>query len=95
MIQKKTITRLVMLTIQFPKLRLLWSPTPHATAELFELLKTNKPQPSLEEALKITEKELKHEGGSLDRFNSKTMVGHQLWQTTIQNIADTSFVLQT
>ncbi|XP_022646703.1 DNA repair endonuclease XPF-like isoform X2 [Varroa destructor] len=73
MIQKKTITRLVMLTIQFPKLRLLWSPTPHATAELFELLKTNKPQPSLEEALKITEKELKHEGGSLDRFNSKTM----------------------
>ncbi|OQR70243.1 DNA repair endonuclease XPF-like [Tropilaelaps mercedesae] len=72
MIQKKTIMRLVMLTIHFPKLRLLWSPSPHATAELFELLKSKRPQPSLEEALKVTEKELKHEGASLDRFNPKT-----------------------
>ena len=29
-------TRLQLLTMHFPKLRILWSPSPHATAELFE-----------------------------------------------------------
>ena len=29
-------SRLQLLTMHFPKLRILWSPSPHATAELFE-----------------------------------------------------------
>jgi hypothetical protein len=31
------VARLQLLTLHFPKLRILWSPSPHATAELFEV----------------------------------------------------------
>ena len=31
--------KLQLLTIHFPKLKLVWSPSPHATAQLFEELK--------------------------------------------------------
>ncbi|XP_028967162.1 DNA repair endonuclease XPF [Galendromus occidentalis] len=71
-ISKKTVQRLIMLTLTFPKLRLLWSPSPHATAELFELLKKDRPQPTLVEALKVTESEIKRDDGLLERFNTRT-----------------------
>uniref|UniRef100_A0A8D0L5D3 DNA repair endonuclease XPF n=1 Tax=Sphenodon punctatus TaxID=8508 RepID=A0A8D0L5D3_SPHPU len=38
-------SKLTLLTLHFPKLRILWCPSPHATAELFEELKQNRPQP--------------------------------------------------
>lgn len=31
--------KLQLLTLHFPKLKLIWSPSPHATAQLFEELK--------------------------------------------------------
>lgn len=37
--------KLQLLTIHFPKLRLVWSPSPYATAQLFEELKQNKEEP--------------------------------------------------
>jgi len=37
--------KLQLLTIHFPKLRILWSPSPHATAELFYELKQGRDQP--------------------------------------------------
>lgn len=40
--------KLQLLTIHFPKLRLVWSPSPYATAQLFEELKQNKEEPNLE-----------------------------------------------
>ncbi|NXA37498.1 XPF endonuclease, partial [Eudromia elegans] len=47
-------SKLTLLTLHFPKLRLLWCPSPHATAELFEELKQNHPQPDAETAMAIT-----------------------------------------
>lgn len=37
--------KLQLLTICFPKLRLVWSPSPYATAQLFEELKQNREEP--------------------------------------------------
>jgi len=39
------VARLQLLTLHFPKLRILWSPSPHATAELFDELKQGRDQP--------------------------------------------------
>lgn len=40
--------KLQLLTIHFPKLRIVWSPSPYATAQLFEEIKRNKDQPNQE-----------------------------------------------
>lgn len=37
--------KLQLLTIHFPKLRLVWSPSPYATAQLFDELKQGRPEP--------------------------------------------------
>lgn len=47
-------SKLTLLTLHFPKLRILWCPSPHATAELFEELKQNRPQPDATAAMAIT-----------------------------------------
>ncbi|XP_042720597.1 DNA repair endonuclease XPF [Lagopus leucura] len=47
-------SKLTLLTLHFPKLRILWCPSPHATAELFEELKQNRPQPDAETAMAVT-----------------------------------------
>ncbi|NWS73231.1 XPF endonuclease, partial [Crotophaga sulcirostris] len=47
-------SKLTLLTLHFPKLRILWCPSPHATAELFEELKQNHPQPHAEAAMAVT-----------------------------------------
>lgn len=36
------ISKLQLLTLHFPRLKLVWSPGPHATAQLFEELKVIK-----------------------------------------------------
>ena len=36
--------------MHFPKLRILWSPSPHATAELVEELKTGREEPDASKA---------------------------------------------
>ncbi|KAG8232353.1 hypothetical protein J437_LFUL008821 [Ladona fulva] len=46
-------SRLQLLTLHFPRLRLVWSPSPYATAELFEELKQGRPEPNAEEAAAI------------------------------------------
>ncbi|XP_053936267.1 DNA repair endonuclease XPF [Cuculus canorus] len=46
-------SKLTLLTLHFPKLRILWCPSPHATAELFEELKQNHPQPNAEAAVAV------------------------------------------
>ena len=47
-------SKLTLLTLHFPRLRVLWCPSPHATAELFEALKQNKPQPDAATAMAVT-----------------------------------------
>uniref|UniRef100_A0ACB8FKS8 DNA repair endonuclease XPF n=1 Tax=Sphaerodactylus townsendi TaxID=933632 RepID=A0ACB8FKS8_9SAUR len=47
-------SKLALLTLHFPRLRILWCPSPYATAELFEELKQNRPQPDPSTAAAIT-----------------------------------------
>ncbi|XP_053327531.1 DNA repair endonuclease XPF [Spea bombifrons] len=47
-------SKLALLTLHFPRLRILWCASPHATAELFEELKQNRPQPDAATAMAIT-----------------------------------------
>merc|ERR1711972_602697 len=47
------IARLQLLTLHFPKLRILWSPGPHATAELVEELKKGREEPDASKAATI------------------------------------------
>ncbi|XP_065904706.1 DNA repair endonuclease XPF-like isoform X2 [Dysidea avara] len=50
-------SKLALLTLHFPKLRILWCSSPHATAELFEELKCGSPQPTMESAIAVTTSE--------------------------------------
>ncbi|KAE8579766.1 hypothetical protein XENTR_v10024177 [Xenopus tropicalis] len=47
-------SKIALLTLHFPRLRILWCPSPYATAELFEELKQNRPQPDSATAMAIT-----------------------------------------
>jgi len=47
------VARLQLLTIHFPKLRILWSPSPHATAELVEELKKGRDEPDASKAVTL------------------------------------------
>lgn len=45
--------KLQLLTIHFPRLKLVWSPSPHATAQLFEELKKEKEEPDAARAAQL------------------------------------------
>nr|CAG4650837.1 EOG090X03DI [Simocephalus serrulatus] len=47
-------SRLQLLTIHFPKLRIVWSPGPYATAEIFEELKKGRDQPDAAKAASLS-----------------------------------------
>lgn len=61
--------KLQLLTIHFPKLRILWSPSPHATAELFEELKQGREEPDAAKAASMTMDVV--DDYNVDRFNPK------------------------
>lgn len=46
-------SKLLLLTMHFPRLRLVWSPSPYATAQLFEELKEGRDQPCASQAAMI------------------------------------------
>lgn len=50
-------SRLTLLTLHFPKLRILWCQSPYVTAEMFEELKQGRQQPDAEAAMKINSAE--------------------------------------
>lgn len=65
--------KLQLLTIHFPKLKLIWSPSPYASALLIENIKKKKPQPDPKMALKQGTEEA--DGGNaaglhIDKYNS-------------------------
>ncbi|XP_053496427.1 DNA repair endonuclease XPF [Ictalurus furcatus] len=47
-------SKLTLLTLHFPRLRLLWCPSPHATAQLFQELKHARPEPDAITAQAVT-----------------------------------------
>ncbi|KAH8153964.1 uncharacterized protein LAJ45_01731 [Morchella importuna] len=46
-------SKLVLLTIAFPRIKIIWSSSPYQTAEIFEELKKNQPEPDPLTAIKI------------------------------------------
>lgn len=46
-------SKLVLLTLAFPKLRIIWSSSPYQTAEIFESLKTQEAEPDPIQAVRI------------------------------------------
>jgi DNA excision repair protein ERCC-4 len=50
---RDAVDRLQLLTIHFPRLRLIWSPSPYATAELFEELKHGRAEPDVDVAASL------------------------------------------
>jgi DNA excision repair protein ERCC-4 len=66
------IQKLQILTIHFPRLRIIWSPTPYATAQIFEDLKKNKENPSIEVASQIGTDEGGNEfSEASDKYNNE------------------------
>lgn len=63
------VSKLLLLTMHFPRLRILWCQTPYATAEIFDILKHGKEEPSISEAQAITEKEQQDSGGVAQKYN--------------------------
>lgn len=48
---QNVVSKLILLTCHFTDLRLLWCPSPYATAEMFELLKVKREQPDVKKAM--------------------------------------------
>jgi len=46
-------SKLVLLTLSFPRLRIIWSSSPYATADIFNDLKLNNPEPNAHTAIAI------------------------------------------
>ncbi|OCH91717.1 hypothetical protein OBBRIDRAFT_886730 [Obba rivulosa] len=46
-------SKLVLLTLTFPRVRIIWSSSPYATADIFRDLKANNPEPDVEKAIVI------------------------------------------
>ncbi|XP_011692831.1 PREDICTED: DNA repair endonuclease XPF [Wasmannia auropunctata] len=63
--------KLQLLTLHFPKLKIIWSPNPHATAQLFEELKQGRDQPDANVAAKIgADEETENKQVMAEKYNS-------------------------
>lgn len=61
-------SKLVMLTLAFPRLRIIWSSSPYQTAEIFESLKTQQPEPDPIAAVRIgLDKDMRAEDQAFNR----------------------------
>jgi len=63
------VARLQLLTLHFPKLRILWSPSPHATAEIVEELKKGREEPDATKAATLGVDII--DDYNVDRFNAQ------------------------
>lgn len=55
-------SKLVMLTIAFPRLKIIWSSSPYQTAEIFEELKKNQDEPDLSKQYRSDYRMVKNQG---------------------------------
>lgn len=58
--------KIAMLTLAFPRLRIIWSSSPHATAEIFNDLKSNSPEPDPERAVLLGAEDNPEAGGGIN-----------------------------
>ncbi|CAG5099574.1 Similar to Ercc4: DNA repair endonuclease XPF (Mus musculus) [Cotesia congregata] len=64
-------SKLQLLTLHFPKLKIVWSPSPQATAQLFEELKEGKPQPDAQTAALIGLEEDEEGKSAGEKYNTQ------------------------
>lgn len=62
-------SKLILLTMHFPRLRLVWSPSPYATAQLFDELKEGREQPSASQAALIGAEVASGDDEYAEKFN--------------------------
>ncbi len=58
-------SKLVLLTLHFPKLRILWCSSPNETAEIFEELKSGMPQPDAQFAMSLKTDQVKEDSETI------------------------------
>ncbi|KAG8990563.1 hypothetical protein FRB90_001720 [Tulasnella sp. 427] len=63
-------SKLVLLTLSFPRLRVIWSSSPHASVDIIRELKTNFPEPDVLKAVSIGVEEDGGEGAQLEDVNT-------------------------
>lgn len=97
-----TTSKLVLLTRHFPKLRLLWSRSPHMTSKIFTMLKHNREEPDIQKAssLKQNEETIGNpEGEQIDHSarnfllrlpGVKTAANARVLQRNIRNLSELS-----
>ncbi|KAI0797280.1 hypothetical protein BC629DRAFT_1581635 [Irpex lacteus] len=59
-------SKLVLLTLTFPRVRIIWSSSPYATAEIFNELKTNNPEPDPLKAIAVGAEDDDGEGAGVN-----------------------------
>ncbi len=59
-------SKLVLLTLTFPRVRIIWSSSPYATAEIFNELKTNSPEPDPLKAIAVGAEDDDGEGAGVN-----------------------------
>lgn len=60
-------SKLVLLTLSFPRLRVIWSSSPYASADIFGDLKTNHPEPDVVRAVAIGAEEDPEAGAGVNQ----------------------------
>ena len=60
-------SKLVLLTLNFPRLRIVWSSSPYATADIFNDLKTNNPEPDPSQAVAVGAEEDQELGAGVNQ----------------------------
>lgn len=81
--------KLVLLTLSFPKLRLIWSSSPHATAEIFREIKSGHPEPDTTTASLIGLDEYAKAdkaGGNLELVEGSNSTNRILAEEMIRNL---------
>ena len=63
--------KLILVTITFPQLSIIWSPSPTFSAEMFEYLKIDREQPDTDQALKMSEEQLPVDQ-NVDKYDLET-----------------------
>lgn len=51
--QANIISKLSLLVLHFPRLRIVWSRSLHATADIFAALKANQDEPDMDKAMRV------------------------------------------
>mmetsp|Transcript_34725 Transcript_34725/g.87308 ORF Transcript_34725/g.87308 Transcript_34725/m.87308 type:complete len:411 (+) Transcript_34725:347-1579(+) len=91
------ISKITLLTLHFPSLRILWSKTPHETAELFREIKKNQPEPDPKRIAAIgtgTETLLTREVSSVDVLRKLPGITDHNWMA-VRNRVSSLYELST